>query len=314
MTVDHQLGALLAQIEGGPSLATLGVDQGREMLRNVLAGVAMNRPLEVGSVETTDFPGADGSRAARIYRPQGEGPWPTLLFIHGGGFTIGDLEGYDWQCRMLCEGAGCVVVSIDYRLAPEDPFPAGLDDARAALAWTFENAAELGGDPRRVAIGGDSAGGNLSAVLAQETRGSDPGLLAQLLIYPATNMSHDESTMPASVAENAEGYFLTLEDMMWFQAGYVPEGTDTSDPRLSPALAEDLTGLPPAVVATAGYDPLRDDGRAYAQALAAAGNDVRDLRFDSMIHGFFALGPISEAADAASAEIVAAFRELIHGA
>ena len=214
---------------------------------------------------------------------------------------------------MLCEQARCVVVAIDYRLAPEHPFPAGLDDARAALAWTFENAAELGGDPRRVAIGGDSAGGNLSAVLAQETRGSDPGLVAQLLIYPATNMAHDEASMPASVAENAEGYFLTLEDMLWFQSQYVPAGADATDPRLSPALADELSGIAPAVVATGGYDPLRDDGRAYAEALAAAGTEVRDLRFEPMIHGFFALGPISEGAAAATDETVAAFRDLIHG-
>ncbi|UJA21178.1 alpha/beta hydrolase [Thermoleophilia bacterium SCSIO 60948] len=312
MSVDPQLGALLSQIEGGPSLATLGPEQGREMLRNVFAGIAMNRPLEVGSVEETTVPGGDGERDARIYRPQGEGPWPTLLFVHGGGFTIGDLEGYDWQCRILCEGAGCVVVTSDYRLAPEDPFPAGLDDARAALRWTFDNAAELGGDPRRVAIGGDSAGGNFSAVLAQEFRDSDPGLIAQLLIYPATNMTHTEDDAPASMTENAEGYFLTLEDMVWFQEQYLAADADPADPRLSPALADDLSGLAPAVVATAGYDPLRDDGQAYAEALAAAGNEVRDLRFESMIHGFFALGPISDGAEAASQEMIAAFRGLIH--
>lgn len=309
--IDPQIGPLLAQLEGAPPLSQGSPEQGRELLRTMLAGIASNQPIEVGDVEEAKLPGATGERRALIYRPRADGPRPTLLFVHGGGFTIGDLDGYDWQCRLLCRELGAVVVSYDYRLAPESPWPAAVDDVQAALEWAMGNVERLGGDRDRIAIGGDSAGGNLSAVAAHAWRGNEPALAAQLLLYPATDLSGElDGELPASVRENGEGYFLTLDDMRWFRSNYVGDA-DAADVRVSPALADDLSGLPPAVVATAGFDPLRDDGEGYAEALAAAGVEVIDLRYPSLIHGFFALGPISERAAEASAEVCRALRHLL---
>jgi acetyl esterase len=218
------------------------------------------------------------------------------MFIHGGGFVIGDLDAYDAQCRVLCSRAGVVVASVDYRLAPEHPFPAAVEDAVAALEWV---ASELAGD-RPLAIGGDSAGANLSAVTAQAWRGRSPSLAVQLLLYPVTDMLNERP----SIEENGTGLLLTREDMEWFNGHYLG-GDDSlrSDERASPALAEDLGGLPPALVYTAEYDPLRDDGDAYAAALEAAGVPVIHRRFDGLVHGFFALGPLSGAAQAAVEQV-----------
>ncbi|MBA2240384.1 MAG: alpha/beta hydrolase [Solirubrobacterales bacterium] len=311
MAIDSQIGPLLEQMKGAPSLSSGTPENGRDLLRRLLVGIGSRQPIELGSVEEIEVPGADGARPAIVYRPGADGSVPTLLFLHGGGFTVGDLEGYDWQARLLCRDVGAVVVSYGYRLAPEDPWPAAADDVMAALEWTVAHARELGGDRERIAIGGDSAGGNLSAVTAQAWKGREPALAAQLLLYPATDLAADGGEeLPASVLENAEGYFLSLEDMLWFQANYLGEA-DPTDARISPALAGDLSGLPPAVVATAGYDPLRDDGEAYAEALSAAGVEVADLRFPALIHGFFAMGPISRGAAQASAAVCEALGELL---
>jgi acetyl esterase len=245
--------------------------------------------VEVGSVEDV----SDGPVPMRIYRPAGDA-LGTLMFIHGGGFVIGDLDSYDYQCRVLCSRVGVTVVSVGYRLAPEHPFPAAVDDAAAALEWVLEH------EPGPHVVGGDSAGGNLAAGVARDVD-------AQLLLYPVTDMA----TARPSVQENAEGYFLTLDDMEWFNGHYLG-GNDSlrSDPRVSPAL-RDLAGLPTALIYTAEYDPLRDDGDAYAEALSAAGVKVVHRRFEGLIHGFFALGPLSQAAEAAVERVCEDLRDVL---
>jgi acetyl esterase len=284
VTVDPPIAVLLERVNAAPPLSSGTPEEGREALRTLYLLAARFVPqVEVGSVEDV----TEGPVPMRVYRPSGDGPHPTLMFIHGGGFVIGDLEGYDAQCRVLCSRVGATVVSIDYRLAPEHPFPAGVEDALAAFDWVVAN------ESGPFAVGGDSAGGNLSAVVAQ-ARSSE--LAAQLLLYPATDML----TERPSLEENGEGLLLTRDDMEWFHGHYL--GGDEalrSDPRVSPGLAEDLTGLPPALVYTAQYDPLRDDGDAYAAALSKAGVKVIHRRFDGLVHGFFALGPLSAAAQAA---------------
>jgi acetyl esterase len=202
-----------------------------------------------------------------------------------------------------------VVVSLDYRLAPEHPFPAGFDDCLAATKWVAENIAELGGDGDRILVGGDSAGGNLSAAVAIAVRETGPRLAAQFLIYPGVDFD-PEADYP-SRAENAEGYFLTVEDMLWFGAQYIPEGIDSSDPRLSPIKTTDLSGVAPAVVGVAEFDPLRDEGLAYAKALADAGVEVTARRYDGMIHGFFGFTTYSPAAASAVTEMIELVRDLV---
>lgn len=309
MPVDPQIATLLERVNAARPLSAGTPDEGREALRtlNLLAASVVPQ-VEVGSVEDTTVPGAEGERPVRIYRPAGSGPFPTLLFIHGGGFVVGDLEAYDAQCRALCAGAGVVVASLDYRLAPEHPFPAGVEDALAATEWVVSNVGSLGGDADRIVVGGDSAGGNLSAVVAQAWRGRTPGIAAQLLIYPATDMVNERP----SHEENGEGLLLTRADMEWFHGHYLTED-QRSDPRASPGLATDLSGVAPALVYTAEYDPLRDDGDAYAAALAAAGVHVVHRRFDGLVHGFFALAPLSAAAAAAVEQVCADLREQLDG-
>jgi acetyl esterase len=258
--------------------------------------------LPVGSVEERRVPGGDGELDARVYRPSGDGPWPTVVYLHGGGFVIGDLDTHDQTCRRLAEEAQAVVVSVDYRLAPEHPFPAAVDDALAATRWAADHLDELGGN-QVLGVAGDSAGGNLSAVVAQELRDR---VAAQLLLYPATDALGDYD----SHAENAEGYFLDLATMDWFRTQYSGTTELTVDPRHSP-LHGDLAGLPPAVVAVAGFDPLRDEGIAYAEALRAAGVGAQLLRFDDLIHGFTDM-TFSPAADAAVADCFTVFGRLLH--
>jgi acetyl esterase len=299
--VDPQIAALLERVNEATPLSAGTPAEGRTAIRTLNGLVASMAPrVEVGSVEEV----SDGPVPARIYRPAGDGSHPTLLFIHGGGFVVGDLDAYDPQCRMLCSRAGVVVAAIDYRLAPEHPFPAGVEDALAALEWVVEKVAE----DDRIAIGGDSAGGNLSAVTAQAWRGRSPELKAQLLLYPTTDMANERP----SVHENGEGLLLTRDDMEWFHGHYLGGDDElASDPRVSPALASDLSGLPPAIVATAEYDPLRDDGDAYAEALSAAGVRVLHRRFDGLVHGFFALGPLSAAAQSAIEQVCDDLREIL---
>jgi acetyl esterase len=297
---------LLAAMRPG-SMASSTPEEARRAFR--MLTVELRDPATIvpcDFVEEIEIPGAAGPLRARIYRPDAEGPLPTVVFIHGGGFVLGDVETHDNQCRTLANELGAVVLSTDYRRAPEERFPAALDDALAATRWAAEHVDELGGDPAKLAVAGDSAGGNLAAVVAQQARETGPALAGQLLIYPGT----DFVTRHPSEEENAEGYFLTLADMEWFADHYTGDA-DRSDPRLSPGLSTDLTGLPPAVIATAEYDPLRDQGNAYADALEAAGVPVVKRCYPGLIHGFFDLSALSPAAAAAVREVCADFRALL---
>jgi acetyl esterase len=269
----------------------------------VVGGRQPEHVVAVRSVEEITVPGGDGDLAARVYRPEESGPLPTVVLFHGGGWVIGDLETHDNMARAIARDSRAVVVSVDYRLAPEAPFPAAVEDALAATRWAAGHLDELGGSAS-LAVAGDSAGGNLAAVVAQEMRSE---LAAQLLVYPATDMLGEHP----SRTENGTGYFLETATMEWFFAHYAGHVTDV-DARLSPMLADDLSGLPPAVVVTAEFDPLRDEGEAYAAALAATGSRVEARRFDGMIHGFFDMGPASAAARDAVAETCAVFGKVLH--
>ena len=260
----------------------------------------------VARVENRTVPGPRGEIPVRVYTPEGRAPFPVLVYFHGGGWVIGSLETHDGLCRHLANAAGAVVASVDYRLAPEHPFPASGEDAYAATRWVAANAAVIGGDAKRVAVGGDSAGGNLAAVVALMARDrGGPPLVFQLLVYPVTDAP---SANTASYRENAEGYFLTAKMMHWFWNYYCGENPDLSDPYLCPLRAKDLKRLPPALVVTAEFDPLCDEGEAYAARLREAGVAATSKRYPGMIHGFFGMGPLLTQARAATKEAAEALR------
>jgi acetyl esterase len=268
------------------------------------------RPPEVAAVRDLTIDGADGPLPARHYAPPAalEDAQPLLVYLHGGGFVIGDVESYDSVCRILCRHAGVHVLSVDYRLAPEHPFPAAVHDAGAALEWAFAHAGELGADPARVAIGGDSAGGNLAATVARlATRDGDPVPAMQLLIYPATDV---ESAWPSRERFTRGPYLLTTADIDFFERHYMGE-TAGEDPLGSPLLAGDLSNLPTALVVTAGFDPLRDEGEAYARALRDAGSPAILRRFPDLVHGFVNLAAINPASHDALVEIAGGVRAVL---
>ncbi|HMI92547.1 MAG TPA: alpha/beta hydrolase [Polyangiales bacterium] len=244
-------------------------------------------PGPAARVENREIEGPGGPLPIRIYHPEQGGQRGALVFFHGGGFVIGTLDGHDNLCRQLCADAGCVVVSVDYRLAPEHKFPSAVEDAYAATVWVHAHAAELEFDPGKLAVGGDSAGGNLTAAVSMlaKQRGG-PKLALQALLYPATDLRTFDR--PSSL-ENAEGKLLSRADMIWFTAQYLRDDRDRHDPLASPLAATDLSGLPPALVITAEHDPLRDEGNAYAEALRAAGNSVQLTCYPGTIHGFMSL-------------------------
>lgn len=283
MTLDSQAQFLLEQMEaaGAPPMSALSPEEARLTTDfSALAGI----PEEVGKVENRTIPGPGGEIPVRIYTPEGEGPFPSLVFYHGGGWVIGDLDTVDVPCRLLTNRANCVVVSVDYRLAPEHKFPAAADDAYAAAKWVVENGPSIQVDSSRVAVGGDSAGGNLAAVVSLMARDKNEIDLAyQLLIYPVTNYSYET----VSYRDNAVGYLLTKDSMVWFWNHYLRDAEDGKNPYASPLRTEDLSSLPPALVITAEFDPLRDEGEAYAQRLKEAGVQVEETRYNGMIHGFF---------------------------
>ncbi len=263
-------------------------------------------PEEVRSVENRTIPGPAGEIPVRIYTPEGTAPFPVLVFFHGGGWTIGTLDGYDGVCRTLANQARCIVVSVDYRLAPEHKFPAAAEDAYAATVWVAQNAARISGNPQRVAVGGDSAGGNLAAVVSQMARDKDgPKIVYQLLVYPATDYFIPGT---ASIRENGEGYFLTYDLMVWFWNHYATSEADAHNPLMAPLRAKDFHNLPPALVITAEYDPLRDEGEMYAAKLQEAGVSVTATRYNGMIHGFFTMANLMDQAKVAIAEAAAALR------
>lgn len=247
----------------------------------------LNGPgLPVAQVEDRLIPGPEGAIPVRIYTPAGDGPFPVLIFFHGGGWVVGSLETTDFLCRAVTNAAACLVVSVNYRHAPEHKFPAAADDAYAATVWAADHAPSFNGDPTRLAVAGVSAGGNLAAVtcLRAKEQGTPP-ICFQLLIVPATNFSFDT----VSHQENGEGYGLTRPIMEWFRDHYLNSVADEKHPYASPLLAEDLSGLPPAFVMTAEFDPLRDEGEAYAERLRQAGVPTTYTRYEGMVHTF--LGP-----------------------
>jgi acetyl esterase len=312
MPLDPQIAQILELLNasGSGGLSDATPEQARAYFDTATVALRSAAPLaEVRSTEDSTIPGPAGEIPIRVYRPDVDGPVPTMAFFHGGGFVIGNIESHDDQARLICRDVGIVVVSVDYRLAPEHKFPAGFEDCLAATHWVAANVDSLGGDPDRVLVGGDSAGGNFSAAVALATRETGPKLAAQFLIYPGVDFRED-ADYPSRI-ENAEGYFLTAEDMLWFRGLYLPDDVDENDARHSPIRAASLAGAPPAVIGTGEYDPLRDEGEAYAKALADAGVEVRIQRYDGMIHGFYAFGPHSPAAAAAVADMNRSLKELL---
>jgi acetyl esterase len=305
---DIQMLLALAKMNGETSLVEgRTVEQARaENLAEVPTVTGPPRPM--ARVEELAIPRADGTEmAARLYVALGapQPPQPLLVYFHGGGWVIGDLDTHDGICRFLADHGGCRVLSVDYRLAPEHPFPAPLEDAVAAFAWAHENAASLGGDPERMAVAGDSAGGNLSTALCLQNRDAgNPQPAMQLLLYPVTDVVGGQQSRDTF----AEGFLLTRNDMEWFENHYIPDGIDDDEPRASMMRARDVSGLPPAYVATAGFDPLRDEGEVYAERMREAGVQVVLQRHPGMIHGFANLTAICPTARTAMLEVAGALR------
>jgi acetyl esterase len=305
MPLDPQARFVLDQIaaQGGMELTDLSPVEARQMFEQMRVPV----PGEaVAQVEDRTIPGPDGAIPVRIYVPESAGTQPpAVAFFHGGGWVIGSLDTHDNTCRALANRAAAVVVSVDYRLAPEHRFPAAAEDCYAAARWIAERGAELGVDGRRLAVAGDSAGGNLAAVVSLMARDRNgPSLRHQGLIYPVTDPDFDR----ASYLENAEGYLLTRAGMQWFWDHYVPDAARRDDPWVSPLRAEKLEGVAPATVVTAEYDPLRDEGEAYAERLRDAGVPTTLTRYDGQIHGFVGLFEVFDQGKAALAQVAQALR------
>jgi acetyl esterase len=284
------------------------VEETRAARRLEATIVAQRPPIPMARVEAVEFPGPAGTLGGRLYVPHTQppqGPAPLLVYYHGGGWVIGDLDTHDGPCRFLAAHSGAAVLSVEYRLAPEHPFPAAAEDAPAAFSWAVANAAELGLDPHRVAVGGDSAGANLAAVTCLQARDAGgPTPAMQLLIYPVTETAEE---LPSRRLFD-HGFLLTRADMDFFEAHYLPPGVDRTDPRVSVLRADDLAGLPPAYVATAGFDPLRDEGEAYALRLREAGVKVALQRHPGLVHTFANLTAVSRSSRHAMLEAAGALR------
>ena len=285
-------------------VASPDVVAARNQLRILAASFKQNIP--VARVTNLSIPGPSGPIAARHYQPINGDGQPLLVFFHGGGQVIGDIETHDDLCRQICREGGLHVLSVDYRLAPEHKAPAGSDDAYAAFGWALNHADELGADPGRVAVGGDSAGGNLAALVSLRARDEGTPLPAlQLLFYPVTNYAGETRSQTLF----AEGFFLTRNDINFCRKQFLDGAQiDAADPRVSPLLADDLSGLPPALVLTAGFDPLRDEGRQYADAMREAGVTVDYREFPSLIHAFANFFPQGGGSATAVAETISALR------
>ena len=284
--------------KGVPPTHTLSYTDARKYYRERRA-ITQPEPGQVAEVRELAAEGPRGPIPMRAYRPLGSSPeavLPVLVYYHGGGWTIGDLDTHDVLCRELCNGSGAVVVAVDYRMGPEHRFPAAVDDCTAATAWVHAQADELGVDRSRLAVGGDSAGGNLAAVIAIAARDSGAFPIAyQLLIYPATDMRRGHP----SHTTNGSGYLLTTETIAYYHDHYITDAAHDLDWRASPLLHPDLSNLPPALVLTAGFDPLRDEALEYANRLAAAGNRATYVCFDRQIHGFITMGKVIDEANTA---------------
>lgn len=289
MPLDPLLKAFLDQMaaQPAPKMWEMEPPAGREAMAALMQLVGP-KDVPIGKVSNLAIPGSAGDIPARVYTPVAAGgePLPTLVFFHGGGFVIGSVETHDGLSRMLANDSACRVISVDYRMAPEHEFPAAVEDAFAAVAWIEKHAAELGVDANRLAVGGDSAGGNLAAVVAHMARDAGaPKLAFQLLLFPVTEIDADT----VSRREFAEGYFLEGQTLEWFFDHYLGADADRSDPRASPLLAAKFTGLPPAYVMVAGFDPLHDEGVAYAEKLRDAGVPVTLDDYPEMVHDFIYL-------------------------
>ncbi len=283
MTLDPDVQKWLQQVatEGAPTLDSLTVEEAREYMRT--SSAQLGRLESVARVEDLVAPGPAGEIPLRLYDPVGSGPLPMIVYFHGGGWVIGGIDTHEGYCRALANAAQMIVVSVDYRLAPEHPYPAAAEDSYAATAWLAAQAESLGGDASRMAVAGDSAGGNLAAVVALMARDREgPELKMQVLIYPIVD--HDFDT--DSYLRNMSGYHLTRDAMMWFWDNYAPENSQRVEPYASPLRAVDLSNLPAALVMTAEYDPLADEGIAYARRLQAAGVAVQLKEYPGTIHGF----------------------------
>ena len=304
MPLDPQAQDVMDQLAalGLPPNHTVSPEEARV---NMLSRPRAKGP-EVAKVEDRTVPGSGPDIPVRIYTPAGSGPFPALAWYHGGGWVVGNLETADGTARHLTVETGCVVVSVDYRLAPEAKFPAASNDCYAATKWIAQNASSINVDPSRIAVGGDSAGGNLAAVvsLMAKDRGG-PSITFQILVYPVT--ARDFST--GSYRQNADGYLLTLDAMKWYWNHYLSSDADASNPYAAPSVAKDLSGLPPALVITAEFDPLRDEGEIFAQHLQAAGVPTICSRYDGMIHGFFGMPAVIDKGKQAISEAAAALKQ-----
>ena len=317
MPLDPQVKAYLDELASQDTapLGEMSIEEIRQGMREESA--TLGPPEAVDRIEDRTVPGLSTAGEAsvdvpiRIYtpnvkRPRDEGPLGALVFYHGGGWVAGDISTHEDICCRLANAAGCVVVSVGYRLAPESKYPAAVNDAFAATRWVFENARLIGVDPERIAVGGDSAGGNLAAAVAQMLRDNNAFKpVLQVLIYPAVDFAFDRP----SCIENGQGYLLTLDSLRWFWDCYLAREEDGRQPYASPIRAASLAGLPPALVQTAQYDPLRDEGEDYARRLQQAGVAVKLTRYDGMIHGYFRCGVMFDQANVAVAEVVDALRE-----
>ncbi len=317
MSLNRQVAEMLDERRKGSAqpLYELSLEQARaDDLASIQAGGGAVVP--VGEVRDLTLPGPAGDLPARLYHPSGEGPFPVLLYLFGGGWTLGSLETCDGVCRQLCADTSCLVMSVQYRRAPEDRFPSAPEDCYAAAAWLAENAALLGGDPQRLAIGGDSAGGNLSAavtLMARERGG--PSLACQVLVYPNTDYRADTS----SRREIDDPAMFNRHSVDWYWGHYLTDAKDGDNPFASPLRAASMRNLPPALVISAEYDPLRDEAEAYAHRMQADGVPVTLTRYDGMVHGFFTMSGILDDARKALRQVseflqVELAKESIHGA
>jgi acetyl esterase len=287
-------------------LYEMSVAEAREAdLASIKAGRGAATP--VGAVTELRIPGPEGELDARLYHPGGGGPLPVLTYFFGGGWTLGNLETSDEVCRRLCAGAGCLVLSIGYRLAPEHPFPAAPHDCHTATQWAAKHVDGYGGDPARIAVAGDSAGGNLAAAVTLQAREGGPTLACQVLVYP--NTCHGIDT--PSMRENTDPARFNRRSVAWYWGHYLARPEDGASPLASPLRADDLSGLPPALLITAEHDPLRDEGEQYADRLTQAGVPVKRLRYDGMAHGFFTMTGTHEAARDATNQVISYLRTML---
>lgn len=313
-TINPKITALLQDMarQGAPPVQTLAPTAARQT-RNPILQHLSGSPEPVSKVEDRSIPGPGGDLPIRIYTPEGSGPFPALIFFHGGGYVIGNLDTHDNPCRALANKTPCVVVSVDYRLAPEHKFPAAVEDAYAATQWVATNAGLIGADPDRIAVAGDSAGGNLATVVSMiaENKGG-PSLKYQILVYPITDLSNVDTE---SYHEHGAGYLLTRDGMIYYRDHYIAHANERKDPYASPLLAEDLSGLPPTLLIAAEFDVLKDEGKAYADRLKQAGVPVTYSLYEDMIHAFFNLGGVTgrahDAIDEAALVLQGVFHEYI---